>query len=132
MLISSWTPLVLFTMMPFLRSSLSTLSWSSLLLLIFSLASCLFKCRLDRWSYWPMLHHKFLLLVRYFVLSHSLARSRMLLLFPILRRSIMPLLTLLSSSSDFYGSWLTWIFCNPLELLFIVIIAMHILSDNLK
>ena len=44
----------------------------------------------------------------------------------------MPLLTLLLSSFDFDGSWLTWIFCNPLELLFIVIIAMHILSDNLK
>ena len=45
---------------------LYTLSCSTLLLLGFSEASCLFRFWLVRRSYWSLLHHRFLLFVRYF------------------------------------------------------------------
>ena len=62
-------------------------------------------------SYWVIL------------LSHGVARRRMLFLVPILRLSIMPLPTPHASLSRFAGSWLTWILHSPLPLLFIVTIV---------
>ena len=64
-LVSSWMLLVLSTS----DSSICqghTLSWSPLLVSVFSRASCLFRCGLGRWSDWSVLYHRFLFLVEYF------------------------------------------------------------------
>ena len=58
------------------------------------------------------------------LLSRGVARSRMLFPIPVLRLSIMPLLTPPTSLSGFAGSWLTWMLHSLLPLLFIVTIVM--------
>lgn len=53
----------------------------------------------------------------------GIARSRMWFLVPVLRLSIVPLLTPPASLSGFVGSWLTWMLHSPLLLFFILTIV---------
>ena len=56
-------------------------------------------------------------------LSRGMARSGMWFLIPILKLSIVPLLTPPTSLSGFASSWLTWMLHSPLPLFFIVTIV---------
>ena len=57
------------------------------------------------------------------LLSRGVARSIIWFPIPVLRLSIVPLLTSPASLSGFVGSWLTWMLHSPLPLLFIVTIV---------
>ena len=116
-LVSSWTPLILSTMMLFFRFSIT--SRAHFIMVFTTLLNLLSSSMLiQMWirQVIRLINAPSQVFVSYWVLllSHGVVRSRTWFPIPVPRLSIVLLLTPPMSLSGFNGSWLTWMLDNPL------------------